>query len=97
MEKVIHICDKCNCEKIYAKSSDSEFRKIMFLVGKKGSPYVSNEQYSIGVASKIELFICKQCQDKLGISNDKEEVSFYRQPELIDRVFEVFAERLQTN
>ncbi|MCE5220196.1 MAG: hypothetical protein LLF98_02715 [Clostridium sp.] len=92
MQKVIHICDKCGVEKIYDQNSNSEFRKVKFLVGKRGSTYVSNEEYSNGVATSTEVFLCKECQIKLGIHglNDKEEASFYKQPELIDRVFELF-------
>jgi len=94
MIKVIHICDKCNTEKIYDKPTDSEFRAIKLLIGKIGSEYVSDENYSSSIATKTNLFICKECQIKLGISTDKkkDEVSFYRQPELIDKVLELFTE-----
>lgn len=92
MEKVIHICDKCGVEKIYNKSSESEFRKIKFIVGQKGSTFVSDERYSNGVATKTELFICKDCQLKLGIHNEeKKEVNFNQQPELLDKIFDLFA------
>lgn len=94
MEKVIHICDKCNGEKIYDKGADSEFRKVKFLISKKGSTYVADDTYSSHNATKTEILLCKECQIKLGIhgANDKEDVNFYRQPELIDRVFELFTD-----
>ena len=93
MEKVIHICDKCGIEKTYNNSSETEFRKVKFLVGKTGSTYVSNEQYSSSVASSTEIFLCKECQIKLGIHGvENKDVNFYNQPELIDRVFELFTD-----
>jgi len=94
MKKVIHICDKCNTEKIYDKHSDSEFRAIKLLIGKIGSEYVSDGNYSSSIATKTDLFICKECQTKLGISTDKkkDEVSFYKQPELLDKILELFTE-----
>ncbi|MDD4188451.1 MAG: hypothetical protein PHX04_06860 [Bacilli bacterium] len=94
MEKVIHICDKCGIEKTYNKNSDTEFRTVKFLISKKGSTYVSDDTYSNNNATKTEILLCKDCQLKLGIhgANDKEDVNFYRQPELIDRVFELFTD-----
>jgi len=94
MKKVIHICDKCNVEKIYDKPNESEFRAIKFLIGKIGSEYVSDGNYSSSIATKKELFICKECQIKLGISTDKnkDDTDFYKQPTLIDKVFELFTE-----
>jgi hypothetical protein len=94
MEKIIHICDKCGCEKIYNDSLDSEFRKVKFLIGEKGRTYLPDDSYSSGVVTKTELLLCKECQIKLGICgiNNKKEPNFYQQPELIDKIFELFTE-----
>ena len=46
----------------------------------------------IGVSYK-NLFICKECQTKLGISTDKRvDDDFYKQPELLDKILELFTE-----
>jgi len=89
MEKVIHICDKCGHEETYNKSSDSEYRTIKFLIGRKGSCYI-DERYTSNLVTQTSKFLCKDCQVKMGIPSEKIEPSFSQQPELIDKVFELF-------
>ena len=93
MKKIIHICDKCNTEKIYNKSDESEFRVIKLLVGKIGRDEYVSEANTSSISTIKNLFICKECQTKLGISTDKRvDDDFYKQPELLDKILELFTE-----
>jgi len=93
MKKVIHICDKCNTEKIYNKSEESEFRVIKLLIGKIGKDEYVSDVNTSSISTIKNLFICKECQFKLGLNTDKRvDDNFYQQPELIDKILELFTE-----
>jgi hypothetical protein len=90
MQKVIHICDKCKVEKVYNKFSDSEFRQVKFLISKKGTTYIQGNGYLDNVATMTEVFLCSDCQSKLGIKQEEEEPKFYKTPDLRDKIYELF-------
>ena len=96
MEKVIHICDLCKSEKIIKDNSESDYRKIKIIIGEKGSMYVSSNSYA-SLPEKT-LLICNECQVKHGIVpiDGTNKVSLYKQPELVDRIFEIVDEIAST-